>query len=94
MEKQAKADLEREAREQQQIIGKSLQKVVSDLRAKKKYALILNHMAVLTADDALDITSEVVKLYDSMTETSTPKPAPRPKPRSKPKPKPAAKPAR
>jgi outer membrane protein len=76
MEKQAKADLEREARDNQQFIGKKLQKIVADIRAQKKYALILNHVAILSADDALDITDEVIKRYDAVPETA--KPAQRP----------------
>ena len=86
MEKQAKADLEREARDNQQFIGKKLQKIVADIRAQKKYALILNHVAILSADDALDITGEVIKRYDAMPETAAPKPVHKPAPRGAKKP--------
>ena len=73
MEQQAKADLEAESRENQRIIMRNLSKVVSDIRAHKKYAFIFKAAALLSADDAMDITEEVIKRYDSMAEAAAPK---------------------
>ena len=85
MEKQAKADLERESRENQRIIMQGVQKIVTDLRSKGGFAFIFNQAAILSADDAYDITAEVIKRYDAAPEASAaaaPKPA-APKPATK-----------
>ncbi len=90
-EKSAKGELEREGRETERIVMEDLKKVVSGLRNEKQYMFIVNSFALLSADDALDITDEVVKRYDAMTASAAPKPA-APKPAAPPaKPAPPAK---
>ncbi len=85
-EKSAKSDLEREAREIDRIVMEDLKKVVSGLRSERQYMFIVNSGALLSADDTLDITDEVVKRYDAMAASAAPKPAATPAPATRPAP--------
>jgi outer membrane protein len=91
-EKQAKGDLERENRENQRIIMMNVHKIVAEIRKQKHYAFIFNQAALLSADDRFDITSEVIKRYDSMPEATAAAPR-RPAPARKPAHPAAKKPA-
>ncbi|MEA1062952.1 OmpH family outer membrane protein [Erwinia sp. HR93] len=44
------------------IVLKKLESAINDLRQKKKYAIIINRNAVLSAADGSDVTDEVVTL--------------------------------
>jgi outer membrane protein len=64
-DKDAKAKLQNEQREAGEIFQKDLRKIIGQIRMQKKLTLILNGEALLSADDALDITSDAVRLYDA-----------------------------
>jgi|UniRef100_A0A7C4ET98 outer membrane protein len=79
-EKEAQNALQNEQREQQEIFKRDITKVINQIRAAKHYTLIFDSAALLSADDALDITDEVVRLYDAEPEdakgaAAKPKPA-------------------
>jgi outer membrane protein len=91
-EKNAQSDLQNEQREAQEIFRRDVSKIIGHLRGQKKLTLVMNAEALLSADDALDITDEVVKAYDvEAAKAAAPKPAPKPAPAppaTGPKPKP------
>jgi outer membrane protein len=79
-EKNAQSDLQNEQREAQEVIQRDLRKIIGQIRGQKKLTLVMNADALLAADDALDITEDVVKLYDSEAgKAPATKPAPAPK---------------
>ena len=67
--KRLKEDLEerirRENLELTKKILKEVRDVIIDYRKKKKYTLILEKKTVITADDSIDITDQIIELYDS-----------------------------
>jgi len=80
-EKDAQAKLQNEQREAQEVLRKDVGKVIGQIRGQKKLTLVLNADALLSADDALDITDDVVKLYDAEAgKPAAPRPAAAPKP--------------
>ena len=66
-QKAAETDLQNEFRAAQELMMRDINKIISELRTHKKLSIILNSMAILSADDAMDITDEVIKLYDGAT---------------------------
>ncbi len=80
-EKEAQNALQNEQREQQEIFRRDITKIINDIRTAHKYTMIFDSAALLSADDALDITDQVVKLYDAEPDQAAAAPA---------KPKPAA----
>ena len=93
-EKNAQSDLQNEQREAQEIFRRDVSKIIGRLRGEKKLTLVVNADALLSADDSLDITEEVVKHYDAEAGAKpAAKPAPKPAPAkpaagpTKPKPK-------
>ena len=75
-EKDAQAKLQNEQREAQEVLRKDVAKIVGVLRGQKKLTLVFNADALLSADDALDITDDLVRLYDAEGAKATaPKPA-------------------
>ncbi|MDQ1239215.1 MAG: outer membrane protein [Thermodesulfobacteriota bacterium] len=79
-EKEAQNSLQNEQREQQEIFRRDITKIINQIRAQKSYTLIFDSAALLSADDSLDITDEVVQLYDASdddakTGAAKPKPA-------------------
>lgn len=88
-EKEAQNSLQNEEREQMEVFQRDLIKVIAKIRAQKGLTMIFNQAALLSADDSLDITSEVAKAYDA--EAAAPAAAPKPKaPAAAPAPKKAA----
>ena len=80
-EKNAQSDLQNEQREAQEVIQRDLRKIIGQIRGQKKLTLVFNADALLSADDALDITEDVVKQYDSEAgKAPAAKPAAAPKP--------------
>jgi outer membrane protein len=63
--KDAQNKLQNEQREAQELIQKDVSKVIGHIRTQKKLTLVFNSAALLSADDALDITDDVVRLYDA-----------------------------
>jgi len=66
--KRLKIDLEEELnrkhRELTEAILKELAEIISDFRDKKGYALIVERKNVVAIDPDIDITGEILKLYD------------------------------
>ncbi len=86
-QKQAETELQNEARALDETMMRDLVKIIGDVRKQKKLSLILNSTsAILAADDSLDITDEVVKIYDASAPTK-PAAADKAKPAAAPKPK-------
>ena len=71
-EKEAQSSLQAAQRKQQEIFRKDIRKIIATIRAQKKYDIIYDSVALLSADDSLDITVEVAKRYDLAVK----KPAP------------------
>ena len=79
--KDAQNKLQNEQREAQEVVQKDVSKVIGHIRTQKKLTLVFNSAALLSADDALDITDAVVKLYDAEAgKAPAAKPAARPAP--------------
>jgi outer membrane protein len=66
--KRLKVDLEEELRRKNMELTKKIlqevREVIRDYRKKKKYTVILEKKTVITADDSIDITAQIIKLYD------------------------------
>ncbi|MEW6349595.1 MAG: OmpH family outer membrane protein [Thermodesulfobacteriota bacterium] len=87
-EQQAKAFMQNEQREAEQLFLQEIRDVISGIQKKYNYKLVLNSGALLAAEDAIDITDTVAKEYDSHKPAAS---APQPKqpPRAAPTPAPA-----
>ena len=71
-QKQAETELQNEARALDESMMRDLIKIIGALRKQKNLSLILNSTsAILSADDSLDITEEVAKIYDSSVGIKT-----------------------
>ena len=90
-ERDDQAQLQNEQRDAEQVLQQDLKKIIGEIRKEKNLTIVFNSMALLSADDTLDITDEVIKRYDAMAGSSKPGPAPKPAP--KPAPAAPAKPA-
>jgi len=64
-----KSDLEEELKKKEEGLTRKLLKevreVVQKFLKKEKYTVILEKKAVAASDDAIDITEQIIKLYDS-----------------------------
>jgi outer membrane protein len=80
-EQQAKSLLQNEQREAMELLRRDMKVIINKIRADQKYTLIFDAAALVGADEALDITDQVVKAYDSAqpspkpTTTAPPPPA-------------------
>lgn len=72
-QKEAEALLQNEQRDLDETARRDLSKIFDRVRTQKKLTVLLNGATLLSADPALDLTDEVVKIYDA--EASTGKPA-------------------
>lgn len=65
-----KSDLEEELRKKDAELGRKLIKeiydIVQELRKREKFTVILEKRYVVAADDAIDITDKIIKLYDAV----------------------------
>jgi len=88
-QKEAEALLQNEQRDLDETARRDLSKIFDRVRTQKKLTVLLNGATLLSADPSLDLTDEVVKIYDAEASTGKPaaaptraKPAPaKPKPR-------------
>jgi Skp family chaperone for outer membrane proteins len=78
-EKAAQNTLQNEEQEAMKSFQRDLVNIISKIRTQKGLTMIFNQAALLSADDALDITAEVAKAYDAATAAPAAAPAPRPK---------------
>lgn len=88
--KQAESDLQNAQRESQEIFMRDVTKIIAKLRKEKQLALVFSSGALISADDAFDITDSVIKAYDAVAAAG-PRPAASRSPR---RPSAPAKPAR
>jgi Skp family chaperone for outer membrane proteins len=87
-EKEAENLLRNEQREAQEVFQRDVVKLIGQIRQQKGLTLVINAQALLSADDSLNITDDVVRAYDAQASSAKPVPA---KPASGPaKPKPTA----
>lgn len=65
-----KTDLEDELKKKDMELTSKLLKeindIVQDYRKKENYTLILERKSVVAADDAIDITDKIIRLYDTL----------------------------
>jgi outer membrane protein len=87
-EKEAQNSLQNEEREMMEVFQRDLTKIIAQIRAQKGYTMVFNQAALLSADDALDITEDVAKAYDAAA--AAPAAAPKKAPAAGPAPAPAA----
>ena len=88
-EKEAQNSLQNEERDTMESFQRDLTKIIARIRAQKGLMMVFNQAALLSADDALDITDEVAKAYDA--EAAAPAaPAPKKAPAAGPALAPAA----
>jgi Skp family chaperone for outer membrane proteins len=102
-EKQAQTQIQNEQREIMEVFRRDITKIIADIRKEKNYTLIFTSDALLGADESMDITDEVVRIYDAQAPAAAAGAKPEPKAPAGPKPpaqppaqppaKPAAKPA-
>ncbi|MBM4325704.1 MAG: OmpH family outer membrane protein [Deltaproteobacteria bacterium] len=92
-ERDAQSQLQNEQRDAEQVLQQDIKKIINAIRQEKNLTIVFNSMALLSADDALDITEEVIKRYDALAggKPAAAKPAPAAGPA---KPAPAAAPAK
>lgn len=64
-EKEAQNSLQNEERDMMEALQRDITKIIGKIRAEKRLTMVFNSMALLSADDALDLTDEVAQQYDS-----------------------------
>lgn len=64
-EKEAENAVRNERREAEEVFQRDIIKVTSAIRKQKGLDLVLNAAALLSAEDALNITKDVVRAYDA-----------------------------
>ena len=75
--KQAEGTLQNAQREFQEVFLRDLSKIIGEIRKQKKLAMVFSSAALISADDAFDITDTVVKAYDAATPSKPATPAKR-----------------
>lgn len=80
-EKQVQTDLQNEQRELMELARKDMKQIIDKIRKEKNLTLVFDSMILLGADEALDITEDVIRQYDaSGPAPAATKPAPAAKP--------------
>jgi Skp family chaperone for outer membrane proteins len=64
-EQEAKNALQNEEQMMMQILQEDMKKIIGKIRQDRKLALVLNSAALLSYDEAFDITADVAKAYDA-----------------------------
>lgn len=64
-EKEAQDKIQNAQRDQQKAFRDEISDIIQKIRQKQNYAIIFDSAALLSADDAFDITAQVAKLYDA-----------------------------
>ncbi len=84
-EQEAKQALQNEEREFMEMMQRDITRVIKKIREQKNIDFVFTSEALISANDAMDISDEVVKLYDADGEVG--KPVARPRPAAAPRPK-------
>ena len=71
--KQAETTLQNAQREFQEVFLRDITGIIGKIRKEKKLAMVFNSAALISAEDAFDITDSVIKAYDA---AGAAKPAP------------------
>jgi len=80
-EKQVQTIIQNEQRDLMELARKDMKEIISKIRKEKNLTFVFDSMVLLGADEALDITEDVVRLYDaSAPAPAATKPAPAAKP--------------
>jgi Skp family chaperone for outer membrane proteins len=74
-EKQAQTQMQNEQRESMEVFRRDIGAIASQVRKQKNLQLIMMSDMLMSYDNALDITEEVAKLYDSQPGAEAPKAA-------------------
>jgi Skp family chaperone for outer membrane proteins len=72
LEKEAENAVRNEQRVAQEVFQKDVIKVITAIRKQKGLTLVLNSAAILSVDDALNITDEVIRAYDAQASGTRP----------------------
>jgi Skp family chaperone for outer membrane proteins len=64
-EQEAKTLLQNEEQGMMQALQTDMKKIIAKVRQERKLVLVFNSAALLSADDALDLTKEVASAYDA-----------------------------
>jgi Skp family chaperone for outer membrane proteins len=81
-EQEAQSSVQNEQRETMAVVEKDVIRIITQIRHEKRLSFVLRADALLSADDSLDVTDEVVQMYDASTGGAAPKPAPKPAPKA------------
>lgn len=73
-EKEAENVLRNEQRDTQEVFQRDVIKLIAAIRKQKGLTMVINASALLSVDDSLNITDEVIRAYDAQAVTSPPKP--------------------
>jgi outer membrane protein len=71
-QREAENLLRNEQRDAQEVFQRDVVKIVSEIRKQKGLTMILNASALLSVDDALNVTDAVVKAYDAQKPAARP----------------------
>jgi len=87
LEKEAENAVRNEQRNAQEVFQRDVMKVIAAIRKQKGLTLVLNSQALLSVDDTLNITDEVITAYDAQASSAQPaaatkKPAPKAAPKA------------
>ncbi len=91
LQKDAENAVRNEQRSTQEVFQRDVKKVIGAIRKQKGLTLVLDARALLSADDSLNITDDVIRVYDAQASSSARPAAPR---RAAPRNAPRAAPAR
>ena len=83
--KTAERELQDAQAEFQEVFMRDIAKVITKVRKDKGLAMVFNSAALLSAEDAFDITATVIKAYDAAKSAKS-KPAPKKRPAAPAKP--------
>ena len=75
-EQEAQTSLQNQQREVEEVFLRDMKTIIIKLRAEKKLLAVLNAAALFAADDAMNLTDEVIKAYDGSAPPPGPKAAP------------------
>ncbi len=76
-EKEAQTTVQNEERAFMEILQRDVTKIVSKIRTDRKLLIVFGSQMLISADDNLDITDEVIKLYDADADAGKASAAPK-----------------
>jgi len=64
-EQEAKKSLQKEQRDVEEAFHRDITKIIGQIRQQKNLTMVFNAAALLSVDDKLNLTEEVVRVYDA-----------------------------